>query len=224
MFVNVICGGRDAVFNSDIPRKWFILVWKTNDLIQYHFFFLTFRFPLLFLFSPFFASACVFPSSRSSSSSSPPLELAAGGRGERAGGWGGNEEAETGEWTNTRVWLWWSQPWFEHPKEGLGWRVAQFELSKQWALPGNFPHRIPFDVGTKVKVTVHLEKRVNLMVSILSQNSLLPLPQHSLTDCFLFLQWMDLSCSLKGLNIPIIAKMTPTDFYSKPIPSPLPSP
>lgn len=41
------------------------------------------------------------------------------------------------------------------------------------------PHRIPFDVGTKVKVTVHLEKRVNLMVSILSQNSLLPLPQHS---------------------------------------------
>lgn len=86
MFVNVICGGRDAVFNSDIPRKWFILVWKTNDLTQYHFFFLTFRFPLLFLFSPFFASACVFPSSPSSSSSSPPLELAAGGRGERAGG------------------------------------------------------------------------------------------------------------------------------------------
>lgn len=184
-----------------------------------------FFFPLLlFPFSPFFGSACVFPSSPSSSSSSPPLELAAGGRGERAGQRGGNEEAETSEWMNTRVWLWWSQPWSGHPREGLGWRVAQFELSKQWALPGNFPRRILFDVGSKVKVTVHLEKRVNLMVSILSPNSLLPLPQHSLRDSFLLIHWMDLSCSLKGLNIPITAKMTPTDFYPKLIPSLLPSP
>lgn len=35
--------------------------------------------------------------------------------------------------------------------------IAQFELSKQWALPENF--HVSFDVGTKVKVTVHLEKR-----------------------------------------------------------------
>lgn len=74
---------------------------------------------------------------------------------------------------------------------------------------GTSSRHIPFDVGSEVKVTVHLEKRVNLMVSILNQNSLLPLPQRTLRDSFLFLHWMDLSCSLKGLNIPIIAKWHP---------------
>ena len=110
---------------------------------------------------------------------------------------------------NTRVWLWRSQPRFGHLRGGLGWRVDNLNFRSNGLCQGTSSRRIPLDVGSKVKVTVHLEKRVNLMVSILNQNSLLTLPQRSLRDSFLSLPWMDLSCSLKGLNIPVMARWHP---------------
>lgn len=180
--------------------------------------------PSSFLFSPFFELAC-----NASFHHAPPriiitsLELAAGGRGEGAGGWGEMKKQKlVNEWIQGCD-CEWSQPWFEHPRGRSGMTCCTI-----WTFEamGSAREELPrFPVWCRAKVRLQfILRRVNLMVSILQAKTLFSLPQHSLTGCFLFLYWMDLSCSLKGLNIPIIAKMTPTDFYSKPIPSPLPSP
>lgn len=97
MFVNVICGGRDAVSTLTFQE---MVYFSVENQQPYSVSFLLSHLPFppsSFLFSSFLRVGLCLSFITLLSSSSPPLELAAGGKGERAGEPGGNEEAETGE-------------------------------------------------------------------------------------------------------------------------------